>query len=211
MIKMSKEEINKAKFWDKVASVYSIFTNLVNGRVHAKLKKLIEEQVNSTDKVLECACGNGMITEDIARKCKQVVATDVSKKMLVVAEKKLKKYRNIKWEEGDILNISYADNTFDKVIAGNVIHLLDDPAKAVKELVRVCVPNGTVIIPTYMNKREKKPKTIIKNINNAGADFKQYFSLDTYKEFFINEGYSNVEVKYIEGKIPNAIAIIKKQ
>lgn len=211
MIKMSNEEINKAKFWDKVASVYSIFTNLVNGRVHVKLKKLVEEQIDSTDKVLECACGNGMLTEVIAKRCKEVVATDVSKKMLMVAQRKLKKFNNIKWEEGNILNISYADNTFDKVIAGNVIHLLDDPAKAVKELVRVCVPNGIVMIPTYMNKRMKKPKTIIKQINNAGADFKQYFSIDTYKEFFINEGYSNVEVKYIEGKIPNAIAIIKKQ
>ena len=197
-------------FWDKVAGVYSIFTNLVNGRVHAKLKKLIEAQIDLGDKVLECACGNGMLTEVIAKRCKEVVATDVSRKMLLVAKRKLKKFNNVKWEEGDILNILYPDNTFDKVIAGNVIHLLDDPAKAVKELVRVCIPNGIVIIPTYMNKRVKKPETIIKKINNAGADFKQYFSIDTYKEFFINEGYSNVEVKYIDGKIPNAIAFIKK-
>ncbi len=206
---MSEKKV-KPIFWDKVAGVYSIFTNLVNRRVHAKLKKLIEAQIDSGDKILECACGNGMLTEVIAKRCKEVVATDVSKKMLMVAKRNLKKFNNVKWEEGDILNISYSDNTFDKVIAGNVIHLLDDPAKAVKELVRVCVPNGIVIIPTYMNKRVKKPKTIIKKINNAGADFKQYFSIDTYKEFFINEGYSNVEVKYIDGKIPNAIAFIKK-
>jgi len=207
---MSKKKVNKPMFWDKVAGVYSIFTNLVNGRVHAKLKKLIEAQIDLGDKVLECACGNGMLTEVIAKRCKEVVATDVSRKMLLVAKRKLKKFNNVKWEEGDILNILYPDNTFDKVIAGNVIHLLDDPAKAVKELVRVCIPNGIVIIPTYMNKRVKKPETIIKKINNAGADFKQYFSIDTYKEFFINEGYSNVEVKYIDGKIPNAIAFIKK-
>ncbi len=44
------------------------------------------------------------------------------------------------------------DESFDVVIAANVIHLLDDPYKALSELDRVCRPGGKLIIPTYVNK-----------------------------------------------------------
>ena len=46
------------------------------------------------------------------------------------------------------------DDRFDKVVAGNVIHLLSDPHAAVKELERVCKPGGKIIIPTYINASE---------------------------------------------------------
>ena len=45
-----------------------------------------------------------------------------------------------------------ADGQFDKVIAANVIHLLDEPFKALAELDRVCKPGGQIIIPTYINR-----------------------------------------------------------
>ena len=207
---MNDKRNEDIKFWDRVAKVYTIFTNLINGRVHKKLKRLIESKIDAEDKVLECACGNGMLTKVIAKKCKEIVATDASSKMLNVAKRKLRHFHNIEWKQESILNISYADNTFDKVVAGNVIHLLDNPGDAVKELVRVCAPNGKVIIPTYMNKSVDESETFVKNLNSAGANFKQYFSADTYREFFIKEGYSNVEIEYIDGKIANAVAVFKK-
>ena len=45
-----------------------------------------------------------------------------------------------------------ADGLFDKVIAANVIHLLDEPLKALAALDRVCKPGGQIIIPTYINR-----------------------------------------------------------
>lgn len=41
------------------------------------------------------------------------------------------------------------------MVAANVIHLLDEPYKALAELDRVCRIGGKIIIPTYMNKNEK--------------------------------------------------------
>lgn len=197
-------------FWDKVAGVYGIFTNLVNRKVHAKLKPLVASLIEKEDNVLECACGNGLLTKEIAKKCKNIVATDISEKMLSVVAKKLRKYPNVKLEQGDIMKINYADEEFNKVVAGDVIHLLDNPSGALKELARVCAIGGTIIIPTYMNKK-KKQGSFIKNIDKAGADFKQQFSVDTYKEFFISEGYPDVKIEFIEGKIPCAVAVIKKK
>ena len=36
------------------------------------------------------------------------------------------------------MNLEYDDESFEKVVAGNVIHLLDEPRKAFEELFRVC-------------------------------------------------------------------------
>ena len=60
------------------------------------------------------------------------------------------KLDNVKVEKGNILHLNYADETFDKVIAANVIHLLEHPEIALGELLRVCKKGGEVIIPTYL-------------------------------------------------------------
>ena len=57
-----------------------------------------------------------------------------------------------------VLECACLDNSFDKVVAGNVIHLLDNPSEALNELLRVCKPGGKLIIPTYINiERNKNP------------------------------------------------------
>ena len=98
---------------------------------------------------------------------------------------------------------------FDVVIAANVIHLLDDPYKALSELDRVCRPGGKLIIPTYVNKG--KAKGFDKTIDKAGADFKQDFTYESYRAFFAGAGYTKMRTMLIDGKVPCAIAVITKQ
>ena len=75
-------------------------------------------------------------------------------------------------------------------VAGNVIHLLDEPLKAVAELDRVCRPGGTLIIPTYMNKdRKGRTSGFASAVGKAGADFKRQFTADSYRQFFVEAGY----------------------
>lgn len=71
--------------------------------------------------------------------------------MLKKAKKKCKKLNNVEFVWADITHLNYEDGSFDKVVAGNVIHLLDDPYSALKELERVCRVGGQLIIPTYIN------------------------------------------------------------
>ena len=57
-------------YWDFVANYYYLFENLYNGGVNRRLCRFATENINSSDKVLECACGTGMISVHIASKCK---------------------------------------------------------------------------------------------------------------------------------------------
>ena len=49
-------------FWDKVAGVYDIFTNIINRKTHQTLCAVIADLIRPTDEVLECACGTGMLS-----------------------------------------------------------------------------------------------------------------------------------------------------
>lgn len=199
-------------FWDKVAAVYDLFADIYNGKVNRVMCRIVSEQIDTDDRVLECACGTGLITTCIAPKCKKVVATDFSEGMLKQTEKKCRNYPNVQVEFADITNLKYPDASFDVVIAANVIHLLDNPSQALSELTRVCKEDGKIIIPTYVNQEKTgETGTFVKTIGKAGADFKRQFTFSNYGQFFEEAGCKNIRIHRIPGRIPCAIAVIKKQ
>ena len=198
-------------FWDKVAGVYDLFENLYNGKVNRQLCLEVEALIDQGNKVLECACGTGMLSRYIAKRAKRLLATDFSVGMLKQARKKCRACDNIVFRRADIMKLNCRDETFDKVVAGNVIHLLDDPRGALAELMRVCKPGGKVIIPTYVNRENSgSPDILVKVIAKLGAGFRCQFDYAGYQKFFTDAGYENVEYKIVEGKMPCAIAVITK-
>ena len=148
------------------------------------------------------------MTRIIAPKCKTMTATDFSEKMIHKAEGKLKKYKNVSFQLADITHLEFKDSTFDKVVAANVIHLLDEPGKALDELLRVVRPGGMVLIPTYISQQADSSATITKVFNMMGANFKKEFDNITYKQFFEEMGIE-AEYRLAPGVISCCVAIIK--
>lgn len=198
-------------FWDKAAFAYDLFEDWYNGDVNRELCDTVAEMMEEEDVVLECACGTGMLSVGIAQNCKKLMATDYSEGMLKQAKRKCKNLSNVKIKKASILCLPFNDERFDKVVAANVIHLLDDPKAAIEELQRVCKPGGKIIIPTYVNDQNKKEAgPIVTILSKLGINFKRQFDLASYKKFFEDMGYADIEYFYIEGKMPNAIAVIIK-
>lgn len=199
-------------FWDSVAGVYDLFVNVVNRRTHTALRKIVADLIQPGDCVLECACGTGLLTEVIAQRCARLTATDFAPKMLARAKKNCAAFGNITFEQADITALGYPNGSFDAVVAGNVIHLLDNPMKALGELDRVCKPGGRLIIPTYMN-RDGKGNTsgFATAVGKAGADFKRQFTVESYRQFFLDAGYGDVSIELAEGRIPCAVAVMRKK
>ena len=198
-------------FWDNVAGVYDIFVNIINRKTHRRLKEIVSDLVEPDDTVLECACGTGLLSAVIAEKCRHLTATDFSEKMLKKAEKNCRAFRNITYDQADITALPCPDSSFDKVVAANVIHLLDNPLAAISELNRVCKDGGMLIIPTYMNKDDKgKTNGFAGAVGKAGADFKRQFTVESYRQFFLDAGYSDVKVSLADGRIPCAVAVMRK-
>ena len=198
-------------FWDKISPLYDLFENVYNHKVYAGTGKKVAEFIDHADEVLECACGTGAITVCIAEKCRRLIATDYASGMLKQAKRKCRKFRNVSFKRVDITSIKCRNDRFDKVVAGNVIHLLPEPGKALAELERVVKPGGRIIIPTYINMSKRSAGLAVKFIEFLGADFKKQFDMDSYREFFNEIGYRDVEYYVVDGRMPCVIAVINKK
>ncbi len=195
-------------FWDKISGSYDFFETVYNGKVYRHLGERVAEEIEETDEVLECACGTGAISRCIAPKCKSLVATDCSVKMLRQAWKKCRGHDNVQFFRADMTCLRCRDGRFDKVVAGNVLHLLPDPEAAVRELQRVCRPGGKLILPTYINIAAGTSRWAVRLLECVGASFKRQFDLDSYRRFFEDAGFPDARFVVVEGRMPCAIAVV---
>ncbi len=51
----------------------------------------------------------------------------------------------------------------------------------------------------------------VRFVELLGAEFKQQFDFDSYKAFFEDMGYPDVEYHIVDGRMPCAIAVITKK
>lgn len=195
-------------FWDHVSGFYDFFETVYNRRVYRGLGKRVAEEIEPEDTALECACGTGAISRYIAPRCRRLFATDFSAGMLRQTAKKCRSFRNVTIKRADLTHLNCRDNRFDKVVAGNVIHLLEDPYAALNELTRVCRPGGKVIVPTYINASDGVNKKAVRLLELAGANFKRQFDIRSYKAFFEQAGYPNAAFDIVDGRMPCAMAVI---
>ena len=197
-------------FWNKISGVYDFVENIFNGKVNKEITQYVASLTDGNDDVLECACGTGMFSLPIARRCRSLIATDFAVGMLAQAQKKCRHQPNVIFKKADITSLGYADESFDRIVAANVIHLLDDPRKAMDELWRVCRRGGVIIIPTYINKSNKGASLAAKVFNMLGAGFKHELDEESYHEFFKQMGYAVSEYHTADGRMPCCAAIIRK-
>jgi len=196
-------------FWDFCAPFYD-FAEKSNGKAYSQMLETVRKVVPKNTTVLEVAAGTGAISVAVAYKVKYILCTDLSDRMLLVARKKAKRYRasNIRFENFDIYDIKEQDNSFDVVIAGQVLHLLDEPERAAAELRRVA--RDMVILPMCFTKNLRgKAKLSVRFYRLLGFAPKLEFDADSYAEFLPKIGFKNCTITQIPGKLPMAVAVWK--
>jgi len=198
-------------FWDFCAPFYD-FAEKSNGKTYVKMLKTVREIVPQNTSVLEVAAGTGSISLAIANKTKHILCTDASEKMLSVAKKKTYKrgISNIRFETLDIFDIGKQDNSFDIVIAGQVLHLLNNPEKAAAELRRVA--KDMVILPMcFIKNLRGKAKLSVSFYKLFGFSPKLEFDMASYADFLPEIGFENCKIIEIPGNFPMAVAIWERR
>ncbi|MCR4689706.1 MAG: class I SAM-dependent methyltransferase [Saccharofermentans sp.] len=193
-------------FWDTASIAYDLVENIYNSKANNSVTDYVASLMDKDDKVLECACGTGMFSVKIAPKVCHLTATDFSYGMLKKAKKKLRKLDNVVFENADITSLRFEDGSFDKAVAANVIHLVDDPKTALSELRRVVKPGGLIIVPTYIHVGDSKAANVF---NKAGAGFKRHFDSGSYPLFFMDLGISNAGFHICEGRMSCDVAVFR--
>jgi phosphatidylethanolamine/phosphatidyl-N-methylethanolamine N-methyltransferase len=98
-------------------------------------------------RVLEVGVGTGLSLDEYPMWC-QVTGIDLAPDMLERAQDKVDRrgWRHINLEQGDALNLRFADDSFDYVTAFHVVSVVPDPVRMMAEVQRVCRPGGVIAI-----------------------------------------------------------------
>lgn len=110
----------------------------------------------SKAKILEVGTGRGHMAIALARKGFKLTSVDLDRKAQQVAKASLKAMKLAKLVTLKIMHaekLRYKDDSFDYVISVNFIHHAKNPAKCIKEMIRV-VKNKLIIAD--LNKRGEK-------------------------------------------------------
>jgi ubiquinone/menaquinone biosynthesis C-methylase UbiE len=100
------------------------------------------------ERVLDVACGGGIVVCAFAPHVKQATGIDMTPAMLDRARQLAAELTigNVAWDRGDVGSLPYADSSFDIVVTRFSMHHFLDPLAILREMVRVCAPGGRVLV-----------------------------------------------------------------
>lgn len=139
-------------FWERTAFLYDTAMKKGDAGDLAAVR-YITGFLPDKCRLLEAACGTGRFACALAPYVAHLSCSDYAENMVRRAEQKAARLglANLDFSVQDITALRYADASFDAAVAANVLHLLPEPERAIKELVRVIKPGGLLFIPNYVN------------------------------------------------------------
>jgi ubiquinone/menaquinone biosynthesis C-methylase UbiE len=147
----------RERFWDLFSKNYDRITQDTNFTRNAQIQRF-QKYLNSNQLVLDYGCGTGAVAVEIANRVKLIQAIDISKGMLAVARQKaLRRGRaNVEFSEQSLFNAVFRPESFDIVLAMNVLHFLEDAAKSIRRIYELLRPGGYFISSTECGGENRK-------------------------------------------------------
>lgn len=127
-------------------------TNFMANRSVDSHAAFFKSYLQSGMKLLDCGCGPGTITLGFAKIIAPGTVTGIdigSSQINIARENALKQaITNADFQEGNIYNLPFEDNSFDAAFSHAVLEHLQEPTKALQELLRVLKPGGILGVRT---------------------------------------------------------------
>ena len=130
--------------WDDIRSLH-----VPEAQVEDAIRDAIGER--PVRALLDLGAGTGRMLELFAPLAERAVGVDLSSAMLAVARGRLEEtgLRNVRLRQGDIYALPIERNSIDLAIMHQVLHYLDDPARALREAARVLAPGGRLVVVDF--------------------------------------------------------------
>jgi SAM-dependent methyltransferase len=113
------------------------------------------------DRVLDVGCGPGNFSRDFARVAGDglVIGIDASATMLASAVRR-GGGANLAYVRGDASDLPFDDGAFDAVCCFAALYLIEEPMRAIDEIVRVLAPGGRVALLASCNRGPLPPRVL---------------------------------------------------
>jgi demethylmenaquinone methyltransferase / 2-methoxy-6-polyprenyl-1,4-benzoquinol methylase len=131
--------------FDRIARVYDRMNSVMTAGMHHRWRQRAAElaRVGPGSTALDVATGTGDLAIELARRGAEVTGSDFAPAMLEVARRKAP---GLRFEEGDALDLTYADDSFDAVTVGFGARNFADLDRGLREMARVTKPGGRVVV-----------------------------------------------------------------
>lgn len=165
-------------------------------------KFLIDDYVKIKEKILDLGCGNGRYFPLFKEKGVDYFGIDNSEKLIEIARDR---YREGRFQTGDVLNLMFPDDYFDKIYSIAVLHHVPSEelrVNSLKEVKRVLRPGGLLIATVWKFHQPKEfyflfKYTLLKLIGKSKLDWKDVFEpwgkrVERYYHWFSKEELGNL-------------------
>ena len=145
---LGKDPARVSGMFDEVAAGYDR-TNTILSLGNDKLWRIAATRAIAPrrgQRILDLAAGTGASSVSLARSGAEVVAGDFSAGMIAEGKRRHGGIPNLSFVEADATALPFADDEFDTVTISFGLRNVNDPDKALREMLRVTKPGGSLVI-----------------------------------------------------------------
>ena len=144
------EKVNKTeKFWDRLANRFDKRAGHFE-RTYNQTVENTQKHLHAGDIVLDYGCATGEVAIEIAGDVKEVHGIDISSKMIAAAKSKAaeRKIKNVDFTYTTIFVEGFKKESFDVILALNILHLVEDTQKVIQRINELLKPGGLIVSAT---------------------------------------------------------------
>ena len=159
--------------------------------VEAEMTNLLSD--TKCDLLVDLGTGTGRMLEIFSSHASRAVGFDINANMLTIARARLDNPDRLHCQvrQGDCADVPLEDGAAGVVIVHQVLHFLDDPARAVGEAARVLAPSGRVLIADFLPHE-------VEALRDEHAHRRLGFSDDEVIEWLNEADIVNVEARHLQ-------------
>src|SRR3954465_11641526 len=131
--------------FDRIARVYDLMNSVMTAGMHHRWRRRAADlaAVGPGTRALDVATGTGDLALELRGRGAEGVGMDFSERMLELARQKAP---DVRFEQGNALELTYADDEFDAATVGFGARNFSDLGKGLAEMARVVRPGGRVVV-----------------------------------------------------------------
>ena len=130
--------------WDRIRRLH-----VADAAVEDAIRKALADKPFRS--LLDLGTGTGRMLEIFGPELERGLGIDLSLDMLLLARARIERanLRNCSVRQGDIYDLTVPRDAFDVVIIHQVLHFLDDGARAIREAARTLRPGGRLLVVDF--------------------------------------------------------------
>jgi 2-polyprenyl-3-methyl-5-hydroxy-6-metoxy-1,4-benzoquinol methylase len=208
-----RQRMNKAeRFWDRMADKFDARDKNFE-KTHSQTIENTRKYLNAGDIVLDYGCATGTAAIEIAGNVQEVHGIDISAKMIEAAKRKAAELKigNIDFAQATIFDERNKRESFDVILAFNILHLVEDPQKTVQRINELLKAGGLFIsITVCMGKKSLLGIFMSLFTKIVGIPYLRLFKIPQLENLITKGNFQIMEAKSLRQRPTNCFIVAKK-